>query len=49
MIDERDEIVMPDIKQAIFFIKSAWNLVSEEKVVNCWRKTGEINFIQLTM
>jgi hypothetical protein len=35
-IEENDEIIMPDLKQAIFLLKDAWSHVSKETIVNCW-------------
>ena len=40
-IDESDELIMPDMKEAIFFIKDAWINVSKETIANCWRKAGD--------
>jgi hypothetical protein len=40
MIDEKGDLVMPDIKQAICFIKEAWTQVTKETIHNCWRKAG---------
>ena len=40
MIDEKGTLTMPDLKQAIFFIKDAWTQVTKETVANCWRKAG---------
>ena len=45
MIDLRDELVMSDIKQAIFFIKEAKLSVKRETIVNCWRKAGDLLFL----
>ena len=36
-------IFMPNVKEAIFMIKEAWDNVSRETIVNCWRHAG--NFI----
>ena len=41
-IDEKGEIIMPDLKQAIFLLKDAWHQVTKETIVNCWRKAGNI-------
>ena len=40
MIDEKGDLVMPDLKQAICFIKDAWTQVTKETIHNCWRKAG---------
>ena len=40
-IDECEELIMPDMKEAIFFIKDAWLNVSKETIANCWRKAGD--------
>ena len=41
MIDEKNELVMPDVKQAIFMIKEAWGKVSKETIANCWKHAGK--------
>jgi hypothetical protein len=42
-LDDKDELIMPNVKEAIFMIKEAWDNVSRETIVNCWRHAG--NFI----
>jgi hypothetical protein len=37
MIEEKEELVMPKVKLAIFLIKEAWDKVSEETISNCWK------------
>jgi hypothetical protein len=41
LLDECEELIMPDMKEAIFFIKDAWLNVSMETIANCWRKAGD--------
>ena len=31
-VDERDEIIMPDLKQTMFILKTAWSQVSKETI-----------------
>ena len=38
-----DKLVMPDVKQCMYMIKYSWSCVSEETIVNCWKKTGILN------
>jgi hypothetical protein len=35
-------LVMPNVKEAIYMIKEAWDKVSRETIVNCWRHAGNI-------
>ncbi len=42
MVDEKDDLVMPDLKQAIYFSKQAWLEVTKETVANCWRKASMV-------
>jgi hypothetical protein len=44
-VDEKDEIIMPDLKQAIFILKTAWSQVSKETIANCWKKAGKNVYI----
>jgi hypothetical protein len=32
---------MPDMKEAIFYIKDGWLNVTKETIANCWRKAGD--------
>jgi hypothetical protein len=40
-LDDKDELIMPNVKEAIFMIKEAWDNVSRETIVNCWRHAGK--------
>ena len=40
-LDESDQIVMPNLKEAICMIREAWNKVSSETIANCWRHAGK--------
>ena len=42
---EKDKIIMPDLKQAIFILKTAWSQVSKETIANCWKKAGKNVYI----
>ena len=33
-----DKLIMPDVKQCMSMIKHAWSEVSQETIVNCWKK-----------
>jgi hypothetical protein len=41
-LEIKDELVMPNVKEAIYMIKEAWDKVSRETIVNCWRHAGNI-------
>ena len=41
MIEEKEELIMPNVKQAIFLIKEAWDKVSEDTISNCWKHAGK--------
>ena len=36
-IEKKNNMIYPDIKQALYMIKNAWNNVTEQTIVNCWR------------
>ena len=40
MIEEKEDLLMPNIKQAIYLIKEAWDKVSAETISNCWKHAG---------
>ena len=42
ILEIKDELVMPNVKEAIYMIKEAWDKVSRETIVNCWRHAGNI-------
>ena len=39
-IENTGEIVLPDVKQAIYFIKESWEKVTSLTISNCWRHVG---------
>ena len=41
-IDVKGDLIMTDLKQAIYFIQNSWKNVSSETIINCWQHAGEI-------
>ena len=41
---ETDHSTKIDVKQALYFIEKAWDLVKPETIFNCWRHAGIIRF-----
>ena len=35
--DENDQVVMPNLKEAICMIREAWSQVTAKTIANCWK------------
>jgi len=38
-----EKLIMPDVKRCLYMVTQAWARVSEDTVVNCWKKCDIIN------
>ena len=43
-LDEKNEIEMPNIKEAICMIREAWNQVTTKTIANCWKHASKLFF-----
>ena len=39
-VEEKNELIMPNLKEAICMVREAWNKVSSKTIANCWRRAG---------
>ena len=39
-VEEKNELIMPNLKEAICMVREAWNKVSCKTIANCWRHAG---------
>ena len=40
-----EKLLIPDVKQCMYMITNAWEMVTEETIVNCWKKLNIFNSI----
>ena len=40
VFEDKNELIIPKLKEAICMVREAWNKVSSKTIANCWRHAG---------